>query len=74
MSEFQYWEGQIISRDNRGTLVEWHDGKRERLINGVDEPINYLPNGEFVGMRVRVGADNKVAEIQKELTLLVRLR
>jgi len=65
-----YWEAVIISRDNRGTLVEWHDGERERLKGYLDIPLRFLANGTNVGVRVKLGQQGKVTELWHEVKIL----
>lgn len=67
---FRYGEATVVSRDNRGTYIEWHDGSRERLKNGIDWPLNTVSAGRQVGMWVKLGDRGKTVELWPEITLI----
>jgi len=69
-SEWRYWQTIIVSRDNRGTLIEWHDGSRERLKGGIDWPLHWIADGRSIGVHVRLGPGDRVLEIRPVVTLL----
>lgn len=67
---FRYWEGIILSRDNRGTLMEWHDGQRERLNGGIDWPLHWIADGCTLGVWVKLGDGDRVIELRPEVEIV----
>ena len=67
---FRYWEAVIVSRDNRGTLMEWHDGQRERLKGGIDWPLHWIADGCTLGVWVKLGAGDRVIELWPEIRII----
>jgi hypothetical protein len=51
----QYCEATVLSHDNRGTYIEWHDGTRERVFKPVDDPIKDFERGTLFGAKIRFG-------------------
>ena len=67
---FRYWEAVIVSRDNRGTLMEWHDGQRERLKGGIDWPLHWIATGCTLGVWVKLGPGDRVIELWPEVEII----
>ena len=63
-----YIEGTLV-RHTPICLVEWHDGERQRLDQGVASSLGALLPGDEFGAFVKLGHDNEVRSIER-VTLL----
>ena len=52
-----YMECRVLSRDNRGVYVEWHDGSRERLSYSIAGGLALVKAYSLVGVRATLTAD-----------------
>jgi len=59
-----YMEGLIVRRQPNFTLVEWHDGSREKLEPRVARSLVFLEPGDEFGAFVKLGRDNKATQIE----------
>ncbi len=64
-----YMEGLVVIQQPNFTLVEWHDGKRERLEQRIARSLAFLEPGDEFGASVKLGRDNKAMQIEN-VTLL----
>lgn len=59
-----YVEGVIVTKQPSYTLVDWHDGVREKLDFRVGRSLGFLEKNESFGAWVKLGRDNNAVEIQ----------
>jgi len=58
-----YEELTILSRDNQGTNVQWHDSLRESILIPNDQLLNIHPIGTNIGVIIRLGTPEKGLEV-----------
>jgi hypothetical protein len=68
-----YMEGLVVTRQPNFTLVEWHDGTREKLEPHVARSLAFLECGDEFGAFVKLGRDNKALQIEN-ITILETAR
>ncbi len=66
-----YMEGKIVAIQPRFTLIEWHDGARERIDSKTDMPLKNLQRGDSFGAWVKVGKDIKTLKLENIVPLQI---
>jgi len=61
----RYIEGEVISSGKTEIIVEWHDGKRERLRDNIARPLSELIKGDRFSAWVKLNSENHVTNIER---------
>jgi hypothetical protein len=64
-----YMEGVVVTQQPSFTLVEWHDGTREKLDQRTARPLGNLERDDEFGAWVKLGRDNKAMQMENVMLL-----
>lgn len=63
-AEPHYLEGEILQKQPKWVLVEWHDGEKVRIPYPAARALGALEIGDIFGARVKLGLDDDVRSIE----------